>query len=124
MLHQTQHLCTILPAFLEAGDDRALTPNRSAAGKNLHAKWNLPFKLQFKPRHALQVLSANHVLVFDTGSAADKRALCRALRREGVRPSEVTDVVLSHHHPDHIGNVGLFKNARLYMGINTQKGHE
>ena len=30
------------------------------------------------------------------------------LRELGVRPEDVTDVVLSHHHPDHTLNVALF----------------
>ena len=32
----------------------------------------------------------------------------------GVAPSDVTDVVLSHHHPDHTMRVGLFPNARVH----------
>jgi glyoxylase-like metal-dependent hydrolase (beta-lactamase superfamily II) len=32
----------------------------------------------------------------------------------GVDPGEVTDVVFSHHHPDHTLNAALFPNARFH----------
>ena len=32
----------------------------------------------------------------------------------GVAPGDVTDVVLSHHHPDHTVNVALFPRARVH----------
>jgi glyoxylase-like metal-dependent hydrolase (beta-lactamase superfamily II) len=32
----------------------------------------------------------------------------------GYAPAEVTDVVVSHHHPDHTLNVALFPEARLH----------
>ena len=32
----------------------------------------------------------------------------------GVAPAEVTDVILSHHHPDHTMNIALFPNARVH----------
>jgi glyoxylase-like metal-dependent hydrolase (beta-lactamase superfamily II) len=32
----------------------------------------------------------------------------------GLSPAEVTDVVISHHHPDHTINIALFPNARVH----------
>ena len=37
------------------------------------------------------------------------------LARMDVRPGEVDDVVISHMHYDHVGNVGLFPNAMVTM---------
>jgi glyoxylase-like metal-dependent hydrolase (beta-lactamase superfamily II) len=39
---------------------------------------------------------------------ADRELILGPLRELGVRPEDVTDVVLSHHHLDHNLNVALF----------------
>ncbi len=38
-----------------------------------------------------------------------------ALRSTGVRPEEVTDVVISHAHWDHIGGIDLFPKATVWI---------
>jgi len=53
-------------------------------------------------------------VVFDPGMVADRKLLLDPLARLGLAPGDVTDVVLSHHHPDNIMNVGLFGNARVH----------
>ncbi len=37
------------------------------------------------------------------------------LERLGINPKEVTDVILTHSHFDHIGNVDKFKKAKIYI---------
>jgi len=37
------------------------------------------------------------------------------LRRLNVSPSCITDVIITHPHPDHIGGIHLFPNARVWM---------
>ena len=41
-------------------------------------------------------------------------ALLDPLARHGVAPDDVTEVLLSHHHPDHTLHAGLFPNARVH----------
>jgi glyoxylase-like metal-dependent hydrolase (beta-lactamase superfamily II) len=53
------------------------------------------------------------VIVVDPGMVADRRRILDPLARLGVDPAVVTDVVLSHHHPDHTLNAALFERARL-----------
>jgi glyoxylase-like metal-dependent hydrolase (beta-lactamase superfamily II) len=48
------------------------------------------------------------VIVVDPGMVADRDLILRPLRDLGVRPEDVTDVVISHHHPDHTVNIALF----------------
>ncbi len=36
------------------------------------------------------------------------------LAERGFAPDQVTDVVISHHHPDHTLNIALFENARTH----------
>ena len=54
------------------------------------------------------------VIVVDPGMVADRRLITDALERLGVHPDEVTDVIFSHHHPDHTLNAALFRNARVH----------
>jgi len=54
------------------------------------------------------------VIVVDPGMVADREALLAALEAHGPAPRDVTDVVLSHHHPDHAVNAALFGNARIH----------
>jgi glyoxylase-like metal-dependent hydrolase (beta-lactamase superfamily II) len=53
-------------------------------------------------------------IVWDPGMVPSQRVILEPLRRLDVDPEDVTDVVLSHHHPDHTMNVGLFPNARVH----------
>ncbi len=53
-------------------------------------------------------------IVVDPGMVADRRLIVDALGRCGVHPDEVTDVIFSHHHPDHTLNAALFAHARFH----------
>jgi len=54
------------------------------------------------------------LVVIDPGLVPGRAAILGPLTALGVEPEEVTDVVISHHHPDHTINVALFPNARLH----------
>ena len=54
------------------------------------------------------------VAVVDPGLAASQDAILGPLRAHGLEASDVTDVVISHHHPDHTLNVALFPRARVH----------
>lgn len=54
------------------------------------------------------VRDAGRVVVVDPGMVADRDLILRPLRDLGVRPEDVTDVVVSHHHLDHTVNIALF----------------
>jgi glyoxylase-like metal-dependent hydrolase (beta-lactamase superfamily II) len=41
-------------------------------------------------------------------------AILRPLGELELSPEQITDVVLSHHHPDHTLNAALFANARFH----------
>ena len=53
-------------------------------------------------------------VVVDPGMVASREALLAALAAHDVAPAAVTDVVFSHHHPDHTVNAALFPAARIH----------
>lgn len=48
------------------------------------------------------------VIVVDPGMVAARSLILEPLEELGISPAEVTDVVISHHHPDHTMNIALF----------------
>ena len=54
------------------------------------------------------------VAVVDPGMVADRRLILDPLAELGFGPGDVTDVVFSHHHPDHTLNAALFAEARFH----------
>jgi glyoxylase-like metal-dependent hydrolase (beta-lactamase superfamily II) len=60
------------------------------------------------------VRDAGHAIVIDPGLAPSQWAILDPLAALGLAPRDVTDVILSHHHPDHALNVGLFPGARVH----------
>lgn len=59
------------------------------------------------------VIDGSSVIVVDPGMVPDRELIVAPLRELGVQPGEVTHVVITHHHPDHTVNVGLFANAEV-----------
>lgn len=53
-------------------------------------------------------------IVIDPGMVPSPGSILNPLRRLGVTPRQITDVVFSHHHPDHTLNAALFPNARFH----------
>jgi len=54
------------------------------------------------------------VAIVDPGMLPNRAALLDPLRLLGLEPGDVTDVILSHHHPDHTMNIALFERARVH----------
>jgi len=60
------------------------------------------------------IIDGDAVIVVDPGMVASRQALLAALAAHGPEPGDVTDVVFSHHHPDHTVNAALFPAARIH----------
>lgn len=54
-------------------------------------------------------------VLVDTGGYGYRTPLLRRLEERGIRTSDVTGVVLTHCHWDHICNFALFPNARVVV---------
>jgi len=56
------------------------------------------------------------VALIDTGGFGVRRLLIARLAQRGLQPSDVTDLLLTHAHYDHMVNWTLFSQARIVIG--------
>lgn len=60
------------------------------------------------------VRDGDHHVIVDPGMVAHPSRILDPLRAAGCTADEVTDVVLSHWHPDHTWHLALFPSARVH----------
>jgi glyoxylase-like metal-dependent hydrolase (beta-lactamase superfamily II) len=60
------------------------------------------------------ITDGGRVIVVDPGMVSGRDVLVGALAAREVDPAGVTDVVFSHHHPDHTVNAALFPAAVIH----------
>lgn len=61
------------------------------------------------------VRSGDAVIVVDPGMVERRSMILEPLASLGVGPGDVTDIVISHHHPDHTVNIALFpEDVRIH----------
>jgi glyoxylase-like metal-dependent hydrolase (beta-lactamase superfamily II) len=53
-------------------------------------------------------------IIIDPGMVPRRSAILGPLAKNHVTPEQVTDVIFSHHHPDHTLNAALFPRARFH----------
>ncbi|MEW1902737.1 MBL fold metallo-hydrolase [Streptomyces sp. NPDC086147] len=70
------------------------------------------------------VSDAGRHVIFDPGMVASPDRILAPLAELGLGPDDITDVVLSHHHPDNTMNVGLFGQARVHDHKVEYRGHQ
>ena len=57
-----------------------------------------------------------HTVLVDTGPPSYVPMIVEGLAVHGLAPSDVTDVLLTHSHWDHLGNASMFRQARKWIG--------
>jgi len=68
------------------------------------------------------VSDGNQHIVIDPGMVANQAHILEPLAALGISPNQITDVLISHHHPDHTMNIGLFGNARVHSATSIYFG--
>ena len=64
-------------------------------------------------------------IIVDTLSPWDRTVLIELLRQAGLQCDDITHVICTHGHPDHIGNNNLFTSATLHIaGHSIYKQHQ
>src|SRR5215471_46737 len=53
-------------------------------------------------------------VIIDPGIVPDPKSILEALAALSESPTTITDVIFSHHHPDHTLNAALFLQARFH----------
>jgi len=95
--------------------DLAFGPGGSAAVHVLHEGYaGLPGDDERVSGTVTLIADGDAVIIVDPGMVASRDDLLAALGRHGFAPGDVTDVVFSHHHPDHTVNSALFPAARIH----------
>lgn len=61
------------------------------------------------------VTEGDKKILYDCGARGCALQLKDSLNKAGVTPNDITDVVISHMHFDHVGNLPLFANAQIHM---------
>jgi glyoxylase-like metal-dependent hydrolase (beta-lactamase superfamily II) len=68
---------------------------------------------------ATLIRDGNAIVVVDPGMVAQRALLTEPLGTYDLTPGDVTDIVISHHHPDHTMNIALFPNAKVHDFAST-----
>jgi glyoxylase-like metal-dependent hydrolase (beta-lactamase superfamily II) len=58
------------------------------------------------------VIDDDATIVVDPGMVSDRDLILAPLLHHGIEPERVMHVVITHHHPDHTVNIGLFPKRR------------
>lgn len=64
--------------------------------------------------HVYLIKTKNKNIIIDTGSIYMKKEIIEDLETLDTPPEEINIVLLTHHHFDHIDNLNLFKNTKIY----------
>ncbi|MDR3565001.1 MAG: MBL fold metallo-hydrolase [Negativicutes bacterium] len=61
------------------------------------------------------VETGKHKILFDTGGPNVRGTVRQHLQKAGVNPEDITMLVLSHFHDDHVRNFDYFPKARIFL---------
>eukprot|EP00079_Xenopus_tropicalis_P019315 XP_012808840.1 PREDICTED: metallo-beta-lactamase domain-containing protein 1 isoform X1 [Xenopus tropicalis] len=61
-------------------------------------------------------------VLVDTAGPWSRDALLQSLRDHGVAPTDVTHVICTHGHSDHVGNLNLFPRAEIVVSYDLWRG--
>ncbi|XP_051900512.1 metallo-beta-lactamase domain-containing protein 1 [Pristis pectinata] len=66
---------------------------------------------------SITLVKGPQVVLVDTGNPWDGGVILRTLESHGLGPGDVSYVVCTHGHSDHVGNLGLFPEATFIVSF-------
>lgn len=79
--------------------------------KELYANESAP-----KNEHNVVLISSkNYKAIIDTGFAHTKETLVAKLNALGVKSDDITHVIITHSHGDHVGGLDIFKKSKVLV---------
>lgn len=70
----------------------------------------------FRADGTITLITGPNTILVDTGGPWDRDFLVAKLKEKGLTPDSVDIVVGTHGHSDHVGNLGLFPEAKIIVG--------
>ncbi len=58
-----------------------------------------------------------NIILIDTSSKENENQIKQSLKKLNLSPESITHLILTHAHYDHIENISLFKNAKIYANF-------
>ncbi|MDD5341567.1 MAG: MBL fold metallo-hydrolase [Patescibacteria group bacterium] len=75
-------------------------------------KWLNEEKNEFEASSTVTLIKDGMLnILVDTGNNTVETDLAYAIEKEGVKLGDINYIIITHHHPDHVANNHLFKNA-------------
>ncbi|MBN1325476.1 MBL fold metallo-hydrolase [Candidatus Falkowbacteria bacterium] len=88
-------------------------------------KWLNEEHNQFKASSTVTLIKDGPVnILVDTGNYEIEKKLLSALKKEGLKTSDINYVIITHHHADHVANKHLFKNAIFTDWLTSYKNNK
>ncbi|XP_056124542.1 metallo-beta-lactamase domain-containing protein 1 [Rhinichthys klamathensis goyatoka] len=76
----------------------------------------------FRADGTISLITGPQNILVDTGGPWDRDFLVEKLKEKGMTPESVAIVVGTHGHSDHVGNLGLFPDAKIIVGCDISVG--
>src|SRR6202049_5187413 len=65
------------------------------------------------------VRALGRLALIDTGNMSMRTMLIKRFAERGLKPADITDLLLRHSHHDHSPNWTMFPKARIVIGADT-----
>ena len=81
-------------------------------------------KLRYGNTNTFYIQGSRGGLLLDTGYAGSLHAFCRAIKEQNIRTKDISYVLATHYHPDHMGIIGELCTMGIKLLLtDTQKDY-
>lgn len=76
----------------------------------------------FRADCTISLMTGPRTILVDTGGPWDRDFLQMKLKEKDLEPADVSYVIGTHGHSDHVGNLNLFPSATTIVGYDISRG--